>query len=198
MTSLKIHIKYKHPKPVLESIKTKRPTLPCFYCEKKFRTQDNREAHTKLIHEGVTIGTKIVKFKNKLHPNASNYGFCDICERVFSFHLKRHIETKHSGNQSCTECTQKFNTKPELNKHYRSDHETVKIVKPINCLIQSCTRTFNDHSNEYKHYTIKHPKFDVEGLKQDRKNKKDDLKANENVSNQIDTEKDASNISKTT
>ena len=178
ITKLETHIRYAHKRK-----KTSRPTLACVYCGQKFRCQKIRKTHHQLFHEGVTIDKKVVTFE-KLHPNATNYGFCEICQQKFDFNLKRHIKNRHSRNQTCAECQQKFDTRTELNKHYRSDHNTVQIVKSINCLAKPCPWTFNDQCNEYKHYKKVHPEFDVEGLKQARREKrkktrKDDQKTDE-------------------
>ena len=132
-------LKTKHIKPIVKLEQIKYST--CDHCHKLFENRSFLRKHMRKYHEDIKIyGSKetfkcetcetvftdissLKRHKRIVHEN-KKYHNCDFCGKSFSkkHDLKRHIQYSHDSdfdmnNVKCSECTETFAKKSQLNHH---------------------------------------------------------------------------------
>lgn len=128
-------------------------------CSKDFVHQTSLKNHL-LTHSkvksfvcsdcGLAFSTNGNLTQHRLKHDGDKKFSCDICDKKFirSSNLKEHLAT-HTKEQrhECSSCDKKFFSSSALSKH-RKLHTA---VRPFQCPIPSCLKSFDQHSHLQKH-----------------------------------------------
>jgi uncharacterized C2H2 Zn-finger protein len=157
---------FKMPKP-LTQWNSKRKSLQCPLCPKKFYQRGHLSTHISAVHEDkkpfeCERCAKCFKEKSKLNRHIAGVHEprkdkdnlkCHICSKIFtqSSHVLTHISAVHKNRREfeCPVCQMTFKENGKLTRHTNVVHEN---KKPFKCT--SCLRAFARKSNLKTHEKI--------------------------------------------
>ena len=107
--------------------------IPCDVCSKVFISRSYMQGHKSKMHETMEcqICSKMVKKGHMQAHTVKHTGYlyrCPLCPKSYmdQASLFHHNKTHYPDNAKCIECSQMFNNKQDMTKHFKRAHTKVE------------------------------------------------------------------------